>query len=485
MSARGFAKQLSWAAFGRFGAMTVNLAALVIISRYLGPTEFGRFALAQAAAITAYSVLFYWLVASITRLSALQDNVASFRGALLIGFAIAGGATVALGAGGGLIATRLGIPHLGYLPEAAVAAALGEAAYMRGLEHFRAFAQSSAYAALTLSRATGALLAAILGFHYIEITAEVALFGYAAGCFGAAIAFEFVHHSKVRLDSAWRRHLAAVWRFGNPLSAALIFRLAIQRLDRFVIGAVFGPEATGLYALAFDFANRALGIPLMVLNIVTYPAMINAWNAEKPAEMERMARFNWNGLLLIGLPSAFGLILVASDAIAILFGAAYASPTATMIASIAGFCMLGEAMKIYHLDIAFMLSEKTKDQIRLTAAAFLANAGGCFLIIPMYGAIGAAIVAFLTVVLLAALSFLRGRKLLAIPMPMSALFGILVCCAIMGGGVFAFGTSSDPTMLVLKILVGMALYGGSVYLLNVAGCRTVLRDLTNKGTAGS
>lgn len=478
MSAPDFIRQLSWAAFGRFGATAINLAALIVISRSIGPAEFGRFALAQAAAITAYSVIFYWLVSSITRLSAAQEDLPAFRGALLIGFALGCLTTVTLGILGNWLSLIAGVPGIGFLPAAAVAAALGEAFYMRGLEHFRAFSRAGPYALLTLARASLALILAIIGFDVFQATAEVALLAYAAGCLISALTFELLFRSAIRWNSAWRRYLSDVWRFGNPLSTALIFRLAIQRLDRFVIGAIFGAEATGLYALAFDFANRALGIPLMILNIVTYPAMINSWQTGSTAETEQLAGLNWNGILLIGFPSAVGLILVAPDAITLLFGSAYASSEVVLITGIAGLCMFGEAVKLYHLDLAFMLKEETKSQIAITGKAFAANLVGCLTIIPYFGAPGAAIIALLTVVLLMVLSYQGGKHLIRMPIPIQPMGGILLSCLVMAGGVTAVDMDEDAIRLALKVFAGIGLYGAAAWLLNAAGCRSFFSDFS-------
>lgn len=485
MSTPTFIKQLSWTAFGRFGATAINLAALIVISRSIGPAEFGRFALAQAAAITGYSVIFYWLVSSVTRLSAIQDDLPAFRGAILIGYFLGCITTVLIGVIGDWLCRLLGIPGLGLLPAVAVAGALGEAFYMRGLEHLRAFSLTGPYALLTLTRAALALILAIIGFELLAFTAEIALLAYAVGCLLAALVFELLFPSGVRLSANWRGLLREIWRFGNPLSTALIFRLAIQRVDRFVIGAVFGAEATGLYALSFDFANRALGIPLMVLNIVTYPAMINSWHTGSIEETKRLASLNWSGLLLIGLPSAVGLMLVAPEAITTLFGSAYAYPEVALITGIAGLCMLGEAVKLYHLDIAFMLKEETKAQITITGQAFVANLIGCLIVIPIFGPTGAAIIALLTVILLAILSYRSGQILFRMPIPMQPVAGILLSCLAMTVGVLSINMDSGTMDLTLKVLTGVTLYGITAWILNAGRCRTFIYDFSNARSAPS
>nr|MBC8452124.1 polysaccharide biosynthesis C-terminal domain-containing protein [Rhodospirillaceae bacterium] len=167
------------------------------------------------------------------------------------------------------------------------------------------------------------------------------------------------------------------------------------------------------------------------------------------------------------------------EAITILFGTAYASPEVVLITGIAGLCMLGEAIKLYHLDIAFMLKEETKAQIAITGKAFVANLIGCLIVIPIFGPTAAAIIALLTVILLALLSYRSGRSLFRIPMPVQPLGGILLCCLAMTGGVLAVDMESDAMGLTLKVLTGVALYGVTAWLLNAGGCRTFLQDFSD------
>jgi len=478
MSEIGLGRQFGWAASGRIGATLLNLAALVVFSRYLGPAEFGRFALGQAAAITGYSVIFYWLVSSITRLSVEQGSrLATFRGAVLLGY-FAGGLTLA--AAGVLAAGLLqhfDIPDVGQLVPCAVAAAVCEGLYMRSLEHLRAFGRADGYAGLLLLRAMGALVLALLGFHYSELSAEIALSSYAIACLVAAAAGEGLIRERIAFRVHCLTQLREIWNFGYPLSVALIFRVAIQRLDRFLIAGFLGTEAAGLYALAFEFANRALGIPLMIINIVTYPAMVRSWTAGDMERTHALAWTNWVGLLLIGLPSAVGLALVSQDAIFVLFGPQFATGTATIVAAIAGLCMLGEAIKIYHLDLALMLGGDTRDQIGITAAGFLFNAVGCLVLIPYFGIVAAALVALGTVVLLALLSRWRGRRALILPLSIAPVGRITLSCGLMAAAVMALGPAPEALPLATNIAVGILVFSVSAFAFNAGDARHLILEL--------
>jgi O-antigen/teichoic acid export membrane protein len=183
-------------------------------------------------------------------------------------------------------------------------------------------------------------------------------------------------------------------------------------------------------------------------------------------------------MLMIGLPSAIGLIVIAPDALAILFGAEFATEPAPLIASIAVFTMLVEAIKLYHLDIAFMLRRDNRDQIVITGLGFLVNVTGCALFIPLFGSVAAACVALATGILLAVLARHRGQHFHDMPMPLSPLFGISVGCGLMAAMLWGMGRSADILDLALRVFVAALIFGGAVYVLNVGKCRTIFRQFT-------
>jgi len=217
---------------------------------------------------------------------------------------------------------------------------------------------------------------------------------------------------------------------------------------------------------------------LMVINVVTYPAMTQAWSKEDAAETTRLAELNWLGMLMIGLPSAIGLIVIAPDALAILFGAEFATEPAPLIASIAVFTMLVEAIKLYHLDIAFMLRRDNRDQIIITGWGFLVNVAGCALFIPVFGSVAAACIALATGLFLAVLAWHRGQRFREMPMPVSPLFGIFIGCGLMGATLLGMGRSGDILDLALRVVVAALIFGGTVYTLDVGKCRTAFMPFT-------
>lgn len=468
-------RQFSWALAGRVGATALTLAALVLLSRLLGPAEFGRLALAQAAVITVDSVLFYWLVASITRLSPEQGrDLPAFRGAILIGYALSGMAATGVAVAGIAIGAQLGLDRMAPLGFATLAAVFGEALFARGLEHLRAFSRSGPYAFSLFLRGLLTLGLAVAGLLAFGFRAEAALVGHAAGCLAAAAVTEAGWPATIRIEASWRRHIAAIWRYGYPLSLSVIFRMLIQRLDRFVIGGVLGAEAAGLYALAFDFARRALALPLLVVSVVTYPAMVQAWSRDDAAETFALARLNWFGLLAIGLPGACGLGLVAGDSLRLLFGPEYVVGPGSTIAAVAAFCMLIEAIRLHHLDVSFMLRQDNRAQILINGVGCLGNAVACLTLIPVYGTLGAAVIALVTLAMLAVLSSVLGRSDLAMPTPLSPVLGIVLSCAIMAASVWLLGDADNLPELLVRLAVGAIVFFGAMIGFDLAQCRQML-----------
>lgn len=462
----------SWSIGGRGGAAIVNLAALAVYSRLLGPAEFGIFALAQATAIILHNGLFHWLEAAILRfVPARSDNGPDPVPALARGYALAVLCLVALALLSPVVSGVFAITIIGPM----LLMTLGEAASNGAAEFHRAAGSLRSYAVLVLLRA---ILATGCGATYLLLhgpTAHYAILGHAGGCLAVGM-----------IGMMWRRPrttahrpvltLLDIARYGWPLSASLVARLAAQRLDRFIVAGLLGLEAAGIYALALDFARRAIGVPLAMVNLATYPRMAAAADRDDDTEISRLARLNWRALSLAGLPLAAGLAAISPVLLPLLFGAAFGGNEAVAVAAFAAASILLEAARVQHFDLAFMLRRETLPLLAISLVTLAAAGAGCIALAPAFGLPGAATAALLAAFVALILSVALGRRRLIMEAEISRTIVTGIGALLMGCAVAALGTVFDGLGgVLLGIGAGAAIFAIYAMLVPATGLRDLIR----------
>jgi O-antigen/teichoic acid export membrane protein len=132
-----------------------------------------------------------------------------------------------------------------------------------------------------------------------------------------------------RLDRALARRIVS---FGLRGQVGGIVGLLNLRLDFILLGAMAGPAALGVYAVASKFAEL-VRLPALAVTWVTYPAVARQGPARAAAE----ARRQLPALLAVGLVGAGVIALVAGPLLPLVYGPAFAAavtPTRIIVAGL-------------------------------------------------------------------------------------------------------------------------------------------------------
>ncbi len=434
-----------WSAGGRGLSAVANLAALIIYARLLGPEMFGLFALCQAAAVILHNGLFHWLESSILR---FLPTAASGRGdlqrSLFFGYLI----SFTLLAG--FLAVRLLDLKNGLLPAwvaglilPAILMAAGEAIAAGTAEAQRATGGVRRFAGLVLLRSLGALVLATVSIQEFGPTVTAAVYGHAAGCLIAGFVGLLIWPDTRKSPEAGESlpaidGLREICRYGAPLSVSLLARLATQRVDRFVIAALLGVEAVGIYAVAYDLARRSIGVPLSLVNLVTYPRMAAAYDRGDKATVLELGRRNWLGLVLVGVPLAYGLMIVSFSAIPLIFGREFVGDVTVNIVALAALAILIEAIRSQHFDISLMLVRRTGELAVISLLTLVMAIVSVWFLTGWLGLSGAAAATCLTALMALALSVAVGWRELPMPVDGAQLLSVIILSAMMALGVAVF-----------------------------------------------
>lgn len=241
-----------------------------------------------------------------------------------------------------------------------------------------------------------ALLAVLVWTVHIQINAVVAM---AAGATAALAALAI---SAWHLSHAWPapnrvvvpQYELRTWaRVGAHLSLLSIVVVAGNRLDVLLLGVLMGTADVGAYYAAAQIAGFAL-YGLQAANVVLAPMIAERYDAGDHAGLQVVAR-RAAQMGLAGALAASVFFVFAGHWVLRLFGKGFEAAYVPMLILLLGNC----AVTAFG-EVGFMLS-MTKYQKHATLFVLVGlavNGVAAFLLVPHFGAIGAAIGAVLSIV---------------------------------------------------------------------------------------
>ena len=125
----------------------------------------------------------------------------------------------------------------------------------------------------------------------------------------------------------------------------------------------------------------------------------------------------------------------------------------------------------FYVDTAFQLAHRTTPLIWTTLLAVIANIVLDYYLIPVFGQLGAAIGSLSAVVVSLIAAAVVSRSVYRLPLPLGEATKVLACAAIMFVVLYAVRNFSGFAALAWQIPLGMAVYAGCLFILNVLGVR--------------
>ncbi|WP_370545448.1 lipopolysaccharide biosynthesis protein [Caulobacter sp. 17J80-11] len=447
----------------------VGLGSIVVFTRLLTPEEYGRYALAFSVLVLAHTSVFTWLEAAMARFwAAERDEGLSAHFATLYRTFFALTVPFALVAG---LALWLwpAAPAL----KGAVAAALGtviaKCLVQLARERRRAAGEVASASLLDMAQTAGGFLLGA-GLAAAGLGARGPLLGL---LLGALLLVPFCLPRELSFakgggfEPARARAYAA---YGLPVSASLILALGLASLDRFLIAGFLDAGAVGAYHAAYTLANRTLDVLFVWLGAAGGPALVAALERGGRTELEKTAREQASTMLLLCLPAAAGLALVARPLAELLVGeglraaAAQVTPWAALSALFAG-------LTTYYFHQAFTLGRRTTLLLAAMAVPAAANLALNLILLPRFGLAGAAWAAAASYAIGAVASYVIGRKATRLPLPWNTLLRCAFATAAMAVVVVLLPELGGLPELILKAGAGVIVYGACAWALDAGGVR--------------
>ena len=466
-----------------------NFVIGLIVAKFLGPEEYGRFALALALGLVIQTAVFDWIRLSAIRFYSqrTRDDEPQVRATLDTAFAIlAVGLTVVVGAVL-MSGVEFGLSHALIGLSMATAVINGLFDYSTGLA--RARFDDRQYGRLVIVK-NALSLALTTGAAFVFQSAKMALLGAIVSIAGSIVASRRAltdAHSEPRRASfdLGRSYLA----YALPIITANLLYLLIPFVNRSLVAKYYGFAETGQFSLAFDLGLRAVQAIGSALDVLLFQIAVAAHEKHGlDSAKEQIAR-NITIVLAIIAPACAGVVLTLPSVEALVVPMQFRGPfgqyLTLMLPGLFALTMINFA-----INPIFQIQKKTA---ALIAAALIGCAGTPLLVailprgadasslaIAQSGAYVAAMVALIGFALASRPRWPGLRDMGAIALGVAAMVGALWPMRSWAPGVVTLAT---------QIIVGAGVFGALALLLDIAGLRAPvvarIRALANRGRNGA
>lgn len=259
---------------------------------------------------------------------------------------------------------------------------------------------------------------------------------------------------RLRFDIAW-----GLLTFGFPNVFNFLSMWVLQLSDRFLL-AHFGSLAqTASYAVAYNLGG-GIGVVILSPFLLAWPSFVFATAKRTDAQYIFQLVFRWFSSIL--LFTTYALSLVGIALLDMFFPTAYHSAT-YIIPIVSVSVMFYGIYNIVGLGIG--LRRKNWLAVVFTTTAALVNIGINIVLIPRYGAMGAAVSTLIAYIVLVFIAYIVSQHIYTIPFEIGLfLLTLLVGTVLYIGSVF-LGRGLGM-YAALSIFIGtLALYGGCLVLL--------------------
>jgi O-antigen/teichoic acid export membrane protein len=361
----------------------------------------------------------------------------------------------------GLLAVALGLNKLGYLLVPAFLLMV-LTSYSTLLRNGLYAVQRLGYEALAVVLESLVLLALVLFGIKTGRGVTYFVWAYAAQYAFSCAYFVVVLAAKRIAVIGWRFELPLLrewfWK-GLPFALTFVLTILYFRIDQPIVYALRPHVEAGWYGAAYKPFEALLFIPMTFLSVV-FP-VLSVYHRVKPTELLDAVNRFFKALLLIGWPLSVGIFVLAHPLNRALFGQGYdpSEPALRILSLSLGFAFVNNAF-----IGALSASDRQASFTWAAGWSLVANVAINLALIPTFGYLGASWATVMTEIVLGVVAWtLTARHIGRVPVVQLS-WRVVLAGLVMGAAVFPL-RDLGGVALAIPILVGVAVYGAAVLLL--------------------
>jgi O-antigen/teichoic acid export membrane protein len=287
-----------------------NFIIGLLVAKFLGPDQFGRFALAAAVGMMIQTVSYEWIRLSAVRFYSerVRDARPELRATLDIAFAIVSLILAVLAIVYVLSGVKFSLSTA--LIVLAFCAAIANGLFDYHTALVRARLHDRLYISLVISKNVLALLLTT-GGAFVYQSASMTLAGACIAMASSVFLARRALSDTMALPQQALLELAGNFaKYAVPIVAANALYLAIPLVNRALVTAFHGFAETGQFSLAYDIGTRLIGAIGSALDVLLFQMAVRADEMHGRARADEQVARNMDIVFGILLPSTLGLWLI-------------------------------------------------------------------------------------------------------------------------------------------------------------------------------
>ncbi len=455
----------------------LNFIVGLLVARFLGPAEYGRFTLALSAASVVQLVVFEWLRNCVPRFYTRQGLAGSPQIRATLDAAV-GWLTVLAAAAALLVyASGLDLALSTDLAVLAIGVSIANGLFDFAAALLRARFLDRPYAVLVVAKNVLAFALTVGGAFWFG-SAPIALVGMMLSVAGAlAAARKGLVDEAARAGRAERWLIAKFLAYGMPIVAANVLYQSIPLLNRIFVSRLFGFAEAGQFSLAYDIGTRIVSTLGAALDAVLFQlAVLDEKTLGASHARDRISR-NMGVVFALIAPAVLGSWLIIPSFEQLLVPESFRGPFQHFFTLVAPG-LLAWAVINYAINPAFQLAHRLAPLIISALVAVIANFVTISVLPPGDDASVFAIAqsaGFIVglVQLFAMLGWLEPSW----PKPRDLLATAAACAAMTVIDLPLRGLTPGVMTMILQIVLGGGAYLATAAVLDLAGLRSLIAPL--------
>ncbi|MDP2356177.1 MAG: lipopolysaccharide biosynthesis protein [Beijerinckiaceae bacterium] len=446
----------------------------LLVAYFLGPAEFGRFALALAIGAMTQSLVLDWIRLSALRFfsGAAHANRPELAPTLDFSLVIMSVCLSVLAAA--VLLSGIDLPPSRALFGVAIAASIANGLFDYRSALLRAQFLDRAYARLMLIKNVMAITLTV-GAAFLTGSAFAALVGACVSMAGSVVFASRAWRLEINRFRGGKRSIALdCAHYAMPIVVANVLYAGISLINRYLMMRWYGFAETGYFSLASDLGGRLIGAVGTALDALLFQLAVKADEHHgRHAAQEQVAR-NLTVVFTILTPAAVGFWLILPSIEALLappsFRGHFAAYLELLLPGL--YC---QGMATYAINAVFQIQKNTRVIVAAAFVGFAVNALLLFLMasssqpstIPIAQSVAYAAAFFCLV----GLSFVAGAKRPALLHLFYAAVGVAVMTlALLPMRDWTPGVGT----LATQVLTGGVIMVAFIMMFNIAGLRPIL-----------
>lgn len=248
--------------------------------------------------------------------------------------------------------------------------------------------------------------------------------------------------------------------YSLPIVPLALFSWVLHSSDIYILGFFKGTIEIGIYSLVYSI-SKVMFLFMGPIGLILYPAISRAWDNKRFAEAKTYLSYSMKYFLLLAIPTAVGLIILAKPLIQII-------STSEFLSGYLLFPLIAIGLLLYKSAEVFMYILTSKKQTKLISKIYgfgaLTNIILNFIFIPFFGMYGAAFTTFLTYSGIFLIMIFRAYTQFKFNMNFKFIIKSIIASTVMAIIIYLFNIIS-LFMLIFTILLGVIIYSSTIILM--------------------